>query len=294
MNSFCLGHLNPSFNRSDLQEIFPALPVWKTCMRSLVCFDAVHLQEVTAKSEQLNLQLHIFKDANAYQYLMEVICGLKSEIVGETQVLGQFKIFLTQLEKQHKTFYLNHYSLFQNLLQDCKELREKHIQNWGGSSYGSLTRKMVELTPHISVLGNGQLAQSLLPWMKEKTLVVYGRNPKNQSEQLLSLEALREVKVKTEERSLVIAAPLENSFLQELLALVPFAQVIDWRTEASLDLAGLPGVNYHSFMHLTAFIENEKIKKQQHIDKLSEIILEKIVLWQDRRQHRPHGWEDLC
>ena len=291
MSSFFLAHLNHS---SDLGSVFPSQPVWKTCMRSIVCFDEPGLSHIVEFAEKNQLDLKILKEADAYQYLLEVICGLKSEIVGETQVLGQFKIFLSTMEKNHRSFYLNHYSLFQNLLQDCKELREKHIQNWGGSSYGSLTRKIVETTLHISVLGNGQLSNSLLPWLKQKHISVFGRTPKNTDELVMSLAVLSALKV-AGPRSLVVAAPVDNGFLFSLLTAVHFDQVIDWRTETSLAGFALPaGSHYHSFQHLAEFMQTEKIKKQQHIDKLSEIIQNKIIQWRDRKMYRPKGWEDLC
>ena len=291
MNSFYLGHINYS---ADLKATFTFEPVWKTCMRTIVCFDGPQLSHVQSKAKLLNLELEILKDGDAYQYLLEVICGLKSEITGETQVLGQFKTFLSDIEKSHRSFYLNHYALFQSLLQDCKELREKHIQNWGGSSYGSLTRRMLEKFPHVSVLGNGQLAQSLLPWMKEKSVVVHGRTPRGQEERSLDLESFK-ANVGYKCRSLVVAAPVQNSFLTQLFAEGNFGQIIDWRTEASLEAVDLPaGIQYHSFKHLAAFMESEKAKRDKHIDLLKTVLQEKTDKFSNRKQHRPQGWEDLC
>jgi glutamyl-tRNA reductase len=291
MNSFYLGHINYS---SDLAEHFTFEPVWKTCMRTIVCFDEPQLSHVQTKARLHGIDLEILKDAEAYQYLLEVICGLKSEITGETQVLGQFKTFLAEMEKSHQTFFLNHYTLFQSLLQDCKELREKHIQNWGGSSYGSLTRRMIETVSHVAVLGNGQLAQSLLPWMKEKTVSVHGRNPRNNEERTLDISAFKN-DLDFNNRSLVIAAPVPNCFITELVAQVNFAQIIDWRTEASLEAAQLPaGVNYHSFSGLTAFMESEKAKRDQHLNVLKDILQQKTDKFANRKQLRPQGWEDLC
>lgn len=292
MNSFCLAYLNTS---SDLKDVCWNYPVWKTCMRSIVCFDETQLNDIRQISVKQRLNLEFLIECDAYQYLLEVICGLKSDIIGETQVLGQFKSFLAECEKSHKNFYLNHYSLFQSLLQDCKELREKHIHHWGGSSYGSLTRKIIESTPNICVLGNGQLAQSLMPWLKEKHTRVFGRTPKNSSEQRLSVEGIRALVDKNQNSSLVIAAPVENDFLKNLLMLVTFRQIIDWRTELRLEPGDWPaGSSYHSFKNLASFMESEKIKKNQHVRALSEIIQKKISLWTDRKVYRPKGWDDLC
>ncbi len=293
MNSFYLAHIDKS---TDLKELFARHPVWKTCLRTIVCFDESSLNSVLKLSQENNLNLSVLKDAEAYRYILEVICGLRSEVVGETQVLGQFKIFLQEAEKSHRIYYLNHYAVFQNLLLDCKELRKEHIHHWGGSSYGSLTRKIAENSENVCVIGNGQLAQSLLPWMKEKNTALFGRNPKNPAEQILSVEGIRnQVAGNGGRTSLVIAAPIDNSFLKSLFLKVSFSQIIDWRTEADLETAPLPeSAKYHSFKHLANFMQTEKVKRQQHIASLGEIIGLKINAWAERRLLRPNGWEDLC
>lgn len=292
MNSFSVAYIDQSTELRD----FGDYPVWKTCLRTIVCFDEQNLDSVLGLADRNNLSFSILKDSEAYRYLLEVICGLKSEVVGETQVLGQFKTFLHQTEKQHKNYYLNNYAVFQNLLQDCKELREKHIHHWGGSSYGSLTRKITEYSENVCVIGNGQLAQSLLPWMKEKNTSLFGRNPKNSGEQLLSIDCIQQlVGSSGSSTSLVIAAPVDNSFLKNLLRKVAFQQIIDWRTEAALENAALPtDSKYHSFRHLADFMKTEKIKRQAHISALGEVIGCKINAWAERKMLRPKGWDDLC
>lgn len=285
MNSFYIGHLH---QRYDLQKIYPSAPLWTTCLRTIIFFDESQLRDIIDQAEAAKMPLCNLKDAQAYQYLLEVICGLKSKIVGETQVLGQFKIFLAALEKNHQNFYLNHRALFQSLLEDCKDLRQQHINNWGGRSYGSLTRKMVEHTPHVSMLGNGQLAQSLIPWLKEKTLVVYVRSPQQPQEQLLNCSTISNYSQPSALRSLVVAAPVDNSFLKELIEQVAFHQVIDWRAEISLDAQQLPAaVNYHSYNDLVSSIENEKVKIQQQVDLLAIVIQQKIDRWIKRKQVHP-------
>ena len=293
MNSFFVAHIDQS--RAELKD-FGQHPVWRTCLRTIIYFDEQNLDSVLSLAHRNNVSLSVLKDSDAYRYLLEVICGLKSEVVGETQVLGQFKAFLQATEKLHKNYYLNNYTVFQNLLQDCKELREKHIHHWGGSSYGSLTRKIAEQTENVCVIGNGQLAQSLLPWMKEKNTALFGRNPKNAGEHLLSIAAIdQQVTATVGNSSLVIAAPVDNSFLKSLLLKVSFQQIIDWRTEVALENAGLPpDAKYHSFQHLAEFMKNEKNKRQAHIAALGEVIGRKINVWAERKLLRPNGWDDLC
>ncbi len=294
MNSFYLAYTEKP---ADVKEIFTTEAVWKTCLRTIVCFDEAGLELIRMQNQKHDLNLQILKDHLAYQYLLEVICGLKSEIVGETQVLGQFKNFLSELKLHKKKFYLNHSAFFNRLLQDCKELREKHIHHWGGSSYGSLTRKIIENSECICVLGSGQLAQSLIPWLKEKTTLTFARNPKNAGELALSVQIIQQHLLgRGPQTSLVIAAPIENEFLIQLLMTSEKLQhIIDWRTESALDSASVPPqTKYHSFRHLADFMQSEKVKKQKHLAALESVILQKIEEWSQRKQLRPMGWDDLC
>ena len=85
------------------------------------------------------------------------------------------------------------------------------------------------------------------------------------------------------------------SVLKSLLLKVSFQQIIDWRTEAALENAMFPpAAKYHSFQHLAGFMKNEKIKRQQHISALGEVIGRKINAWAERKLLRPQGWDDLC
>ena len=58
--------------------------VWRTCVRQVAFVDdpAAIPQGVAA-----------WHDEAAYAHLLEVVCGLHSPIVGETEVLHQFKVF---------------------------------------------------------------------------------------------------------------------------------------------------------------------------------------------------------
>lgn len=283
----------------ELQNILPSLPVWKTCLRTIVFFNENELDLIKNICQKENLKIEILKDEYAYQYILEVICGLKSEILGETQVLGQFKIFLNFIESNYNKFYLNHYSIFKSLLHDCKELRENYIQNWGGSTYGSLTRKIVEESTSVFILGNGQLSQSLLPWLKQKNNFIFGRNPKKPNESKLEVENIKSNEKTSEKLSLVIAAPIDNLFLNKLINCVDFEQIIDWRTESHIEKKQIPEKSkYHSFQHLAEFMRSENEKKQKHIENLNKIVQYKIKEWSDRKTnqliHRPKGWDDLC
>src|SRR4051794_17953925 len=62
--------------------------VWATCLRSLA------FGGTPETGDEYYLQ------GEAYRFLLEVVCGLKSPIVGETEVFGQFKVFSQEWVKR--------------------------------------------------------------------------------------------------------------------------------------------------------------------------------------------------
>ena len=46
----------------------------------------------------------VWHDEAAYAHLLEVICGLDSPMIGETEVLHQFKIFTASMSASHGAF----------------------------------------------------------------------------------------------------------------------------------------------------------------------------------------------
>src|SRR5262245_56556396 len=109
----------------------PDALVWETCLRSIAFTSS--LPPVCDKDE-------IFSQQRAYQFLLEVICGLHSPVVGETEVFGQFKNFTKQwLERDPGRI-----SLVQRLFSEAKEIRSLYLRNLGTQSYGSWVKRKVK------------------------------------------------------------------------------------------------------------------------------------------------------
>src|SRR5438132_9187889 len=102
--------------------------VWRTCLRE-VAFAA----DVDAMPESHRDGLQMV-EGDAYRMLLEILCGLQSPMLGETQVMGQFKGFLASLGRDQA--WLNR--LGQRLLADAREVRTSHLQGLGSRSYGSV------------------------------------------------------------------------------------------------------------------------------------------------------------
>ena len=140
--------------------------ILKTCQRTLV---------VTSKSPEICLSLrsqmnNILEGPAGYQFLMEVICGLKSRLLGETEIVSQFKDafdkFLTQ-EIRDPIVTLT----LQKLFKDAKEVRHQHLSDVGQYSYAGMTKKLITNRDHgplILLVGSGQLAKDILKVMNKK------------------------------------------------------------------------------------------------------------------------------
>ncbi len=81
INNFTSGH-EPVL--SDDHKSF----VMKTCQRTLVLsFGECNV----SKPQNTEVSHEIYHGTEAYTYLLEIICGLKSKLVGENEIVGQFK-----------------------------------------------------------------------------------------------------------------------------------------------------------------------------------------------------------
>src|SRR5947208_6271858 len=162
---------------------------WQTCLRRILFLNSHDHRELIQTLEAGNVIppiVEIVRGQDAYRFLLEVICGLNSPIVGETAVMGQFKEFLLNA-KFPKTSWGNFLGqLATNLMIDAKRVRSRHLQGIGSQSYGSLVRHQVKGMPAVAVLGSGKLAREILPWLIGKTKVrVFCRNPKQRADLLI-------------------------------------------------------------------------------------------------------------
>ena len=72
---------------------------WQTCLRRILFLNSSDNRAVIEAAEVGKATpptVEVFRGEEAYRFLLEVICGLNSPIVGETAVMGQFKEFSLQ------------------------------------------------------------------------------------------------------------------------------------------------------------------------------------------------------
>jgi Glutamyl-tRNAGlu reductase, N-terminal domain len=105
-----------------------------------------------------------FEGAEAYAFLLRFACGLESRLVGEFSAAPGFL-------SRHLDSWV------QLLFQDTKEIRARQLSGLGSASYGSQVRRLlgtVTVGPTLLV-GAGQLAQAVAPWLETRELLLWNR-----------------------------------------------------------------------------------------------------------------------
>lgn len=138
--------------------------VWRTCVRQLALVDEGH---------PLPDGVAAWHGEAAYAHLLEVICGLHSPIVGETEVLHQFKVFADAVMAEHGRWR----ELCASLLADARAIRAAHLVSLGSRSYGSAVRRYVRDSSRVAIFGTGVLAKEILPYLpaRHRSIELWGR-----------------------------------------------------------------------------------------------------------------------
>ena len=210
---------------------------WQTCLRRIVF---LHRSEPRDFADKPGAQTYFGR--NAYQFLLEVICGLHSPLVGENAVMGQFRQFRNAAQFPNTPWGKFLRKVMTDVLVDARQVRQRHLEGLGSQSYGSLIRKHLKGQSSVVVFGTGSLAREILPWLTDAR--VFYRNwqhakdlkdehPHIQLQQL----GMSDAGWASETASLVIAAPIDSAQINEWLALqnVSFSMILDLRGTAATD-----------------------------------------------------------
>ena len=292
--------------RREAREKIPAVLnglEWQTCLRRILFLNSNehHALIEAATVEPLAPTVEVFRGQDAYRFLLEVICGLNSPIVGETAVMGQFKDFLLQARFPNTPWGRFLRDLNTNLLIDAKRIRHTHLQKLGSRSYGSLVRQNVKGLPAVAVLGAGKLAREILPWLIGKTRVrVFCRNLEKAADLVaeypeveLQLYSAADAGWDHKEAGLVIAAPLKAGQVENWVRLqqANFSKCLDLRGEAESDALSIPVIKLHELFEA---LRAERERLQKHVDAARDEIKLVVQRQSQQAQIRPFGWEDLC
>jgi hypothetical protein len=115
----------------------------------------------------------------AYAFLLRFACGLESRMAGETEVFGQIKASWRDFCGTPSVLSRQLDTWVQLLFKDTKAIRAAHLSNLGSASYGSQVRRLLgEATDGPTLLvGAGQLALAVAPWLESSELLLWNRTP---------------------------------------------------------------------------------------------------------------------
>jgi len=287
----------------SIAEPAPALAgeslLWRTCLRQILIGPAAVLDDV-----ELHPEDHVYRGDEAFRFCLEIVCGLHSPLVGETEVFGQFKNAIRAwLEGDDFRSELRRF--FQAVIEDAKKVRAAHLAGIGGQSYGSLLRKELSGVSEVHVIGAGHLAEEILPWIhKDGTQVhVHARRVEHaqrlrEAHANLRVHALNGRAPLSAAGAIVIAAPVSSEWVTQWIHPVNgrIDQIADLRGESvhdPLSEADLQGRVIHFRDLLEKISANRSFLESRRLAALE--MISQISAHRARRiEYRPFGWDDVC
>lgn len=273
---------------------------WQTCLRRIVLLNQAENKSLITSA---GAGSEIYRGKDSYRFLLEVVCGLRSPLIAETEVLGQFRDFCTKAKFPPTAWgwFLQH--LTSDLMVDAKAVRRRHLEGLGSHSYGGLVRQHLKGIPSVALIGAGQLASEIVPWLICKArLTLFCRTPLRAHALVdkypqIQLEqfTMAHAGLGIGETALVIAAPLSAREIEEWVELQQrcFVKSLDLRAEATTDAIrfSFPVLALSEFFAAAkddrSHIASQVAAAQAEI----ELAVERQA---DQARFRPFGWEDLC
>lgn len=285
-------------------------PAWQlhTCQRSL-WVTLAPTESACAAAARGPAEIEVFQGDAAYHFLLRVATGLASQLAGETNILGQLKSAWNHQARQ--------FPWLQWLFADAKEIRAHFLSDVGGASYGRLVRQMLRSAPGpehqpILVVGAGDMAESVAPWLRSSPLRILNRTPEK-------AEALAERLRRHPGGPVDVVAPADaDAAWQGARAIVictPLDPVADPQRIAALrnlgeDSGGIPVIHLGTprstagaWRTLPGFqCLDDLYERQNQADGRRDRQLDRAIqACRERARHRllgtslshPHGWEDL-
>jgi len=260
----------------------------------------------------------VFRGYEAYLFLLRFAAGLESEVQGETDIFGQIKEAWRNEKTQNRTLNRDLESWMQRLFEDTKEIRTLYLQNVGGSSYGSLTRKIIkscsktDIDGPVLIVGAGKIAQSIAPLLLDHDLWLWNRTPEKLFDLFSDLsskskasvqwfECNEEMRLWKEAKHVVVGIPLEPQ--QDEKRIAWFREGGNLAERSIVHLGGrradsgawnsLP--QFHSLDELFALEKSTGNVRSVQISKALKACEERAKLRSlGLSLSISHGWEDLA
>lgn len=268
----------------------------ETCLRKTVLLSEAQFDSFKVECPKLANGFDVHTGYGAVEYLVKVLSGLESPVVGETEVLGQFKKqVLPQLKEKTDLA-----GIVQFVLNLVKLVRTKHLVGLGSQSYGSMVRRILKGEQHVLFVGAGVLTESILPWVKASKNVMLSVRSLKRYEASEVCKANKDLKVFSLDEdfnfdfplNVVVCAPISSEALESYLAHANVNTVIDLREESKTDSIRNLKCKIFNLEKVFKEVNTGSEVKENLIKNIEEDISHKI---EERFvKYRPFGWDDLC
>jgi glutamyl-tRNA reductase len=282
----------------DFDQALPGAVVWKTCLRE-VAF--VHRDGFRA--DLLPSGDAVLACADAYRVVLEIVCGLRSPLVGETEVMGQFRAFVHRVERLDDQWWTLK-AFCRHLLPNAKAVRTRHLTGLGTRSYGALAARHVRHFEGVAILGAGHLTRQLVPALGLHRVAIYCRRPASVADlharhhDVVILDLADDCIAWRTGRcmALIVAAPLSAHEIRSWVARHgrSIGTVLDFRAEAEHDALTLPETDVTPLARMLEELEVARRFTDERAEAARRAIADHAEAYWTRHELRPFGWEDLC
>lgn len=274
----------------------PTFLMWETCRRQIFFSETSRVFDFDLTSLD-----EVYFGLDAEEFLVQVLCGLKSPLIGETEVFGQFKNWWQELSDL--AFKEKYNSQIQQIYSVVKKTRDENLCGLGSQSYGSLLRKKIsdvcEEKEVVDFLGAGQLVEEIVPWLQKKwSYRIWARDVDKVKAKDFSAGATNVLQMDQQSlaaKHIIVAAPLNHEQLSQWIQSRKQQEVYiyDFRKD-SMTFKPMVGVTRHYHLdHFTTEVAQQAEQIQSHIKNAQHA----IALWKIQAEKkavvRPFGWDDL-
>lgn len=287
-----------------------------TCRRALSFWPIEGAEEFNEVAQPLRDRAEIWRGAREIlERGASIAAGLESPILGETEVMGQFRKALNETRDPRVRQGV------ELMMEMAREVRRQFLSSSGSSggseSYGSWVRREIKGQTRVALIGAGQLALKLRPWLNEEILHLHVRRPEsvfadpNWSAWRARADRVHRVspRMSVEDQlalskatTWILAAPIEDSELQAWNA-SPRELLIDLRAElASVQRRDhfeihWPNIKRRTLKDLFGEAQMAELSRVESRQRARDGLRSLVQAWQHDQQmktwHRPQGWDDV-
>jgi len=288
-----------------------------TCQRRVAVCNGTAMLALLRREFPDDGALESYEGADAYAFLLRFAAGLESKLVAETEIFGQIKTAWRAFCERGTPLGCHLSSWIQLLFQDAKEIRSQHLSKLGSASYGSQVRRLLGDQagggPTLLV-GAGQLAQSVGPWLPGSELWLWNRTHER------ALELSRELAKRDPARPVrVIEAGAEAELTawrgaRNVIVCVPAdaaqdaVRVAAWNERADrggrvihLGLGAEGCAPWNTLSELVSLgalfemLQTQSEQRRRQFERAGRACQEKALLRSlGASSSHPHSWEDLA